>query len=211
MELLKYFLFLYSAMMINTQNTTISVVTPTPAVSTSTFNPVINNGSQLNNTNYMPADQSYFFVYGIVCTTQDCSPPNYCYNSTTCVCGNGMADNNNLTYTNKATYQGAYCNYQQKNQLTAFLLEFFVASGSGHFYSGRILNGCLKLVGTLVPFILTCVICCIKCTASDKGTGILALISGILGCLLVVWILVDVIMFGLNKFKDGNGVPLAHW
>ena len=27
----------------------------------------------------------------------------------------------------------------------------------------------------------------------------------------LAWWLADVIMFGINAYKDSNGVPLAHW
>jgi hypothetical protein len=38
------------------------------------------------------------------------------------------------------------CCYQQKGQLTAFLLEMFIGFGVGHFYIGNLYFGALKLV-----------------------------------------------------------------
>ena len=38
----------------------------------------------------------------------------------------------------------AFCQYNQKKQIYAFLLEFFIPAGAGHLYAKRTLSGILK-------------------------------------------------------------------
>jgi hypothetical protein len=114
----------------------------------------------------------------------------------------------------------------QKSQLTAFLFELFVPIGVGHFYANRITVGVIKLV-------LAIMFCLIYATIKyhlhpDNKSDLLinndnqdtdnteiekylAIIFCLLCCSLFVWQIVDLVMFGINKYPDGNNVPLASW
>lgn len=88
------------------------------------------------------------------------------YNATStkkssCVCNRGYA-----TYYGASTEEEGsngktsgifkYCCYKQKDQFKAFLLEFLIGFGAGHFYLGKIKHAVVKL---LIQFSL-CVFCC---------------------------------------------------
>ena len=66
---------------------------------------------------------------------------------THCVCVTGYVSG--FKY-NKNLDNSLYCDYKQKKQLTAFLLELFVGFGAGHFYRGNYLMARLKLVAFLI-------------------------------------------------------------
>jgi hypothetical protein len=47
---------------------------------------------------------------------------------------------------------------------------------------------------------------------NSSGAGLFFLIgSCAFICAGIIWQIVDLIMFGINNYKDGNNVPLAHW
>eukprot|EP00484_Ammonia_sp_Unknown_P027638 CAMPEP_0197036012 /NCGR_PEP_ID=MMETSP1384-20130603/13639_1 /TAXON_ID=29189 /ORGANISM="Ammonia sp." /LENGTH=214 /DNA_ID=CAMNT_0042466137 /DNA_START=44 /DNA_END=688 /DNA_ORIENTATION=+ len=158
-----------------------------------------------------------------------------------CVCDNGYTTHP-MPATNTAS-DVVYCNYQQRQQLTAFLLSFFVGwTGADRFYVGDWIVAVFKL---LYCTLITCCLvwCLLPCTiymASNRYEPVSteaaedAIVQRILrnvvmlrntvamgaiqccclflwalGC--IVWCLTDVILFGLNDVKDGNGVQLASW
>ena len=45
----------------------------------------------------------------------------------------------------------------------------------------------------------------------DPAKKYLGILFCCMCCGLFVWQIVDLIMFGINKYDDGNGVPLASW
>ena len=101
------------------------------------------------------------------------------------------------------------CNYKQKYQINAFLLELFPGFGVGHFYARRIGDGIAKLLASigLLFFVLIyplLIRCCSKC--GSFTVGLLFLISVIL---FIIYVIIDVAMFATNKFKDGNGIDLV--
>ena len=102
------------------------------------------------------------------------------------------------------------CNYEKKKQLIAFLLEFFIMFGSGHIYSENYALGILKAL----YFVLTCGLFISVRILSKKTeeNNTFILIISLLGCLtcagLLIWQLIDVVLFGLNRYVDGNGVEL---
>jgi hypothetical protein len=164
------------------------------------------------NSNYNKEDQTYFYKDNIVCTQNNCPFPNVCTDATVCRCAEGYAN-----FHTETMDPNVYCTYLQKKQLVAFLLEFFVTLGIGHFYAGRILFGVLKLLVYLGPIIIGILMCCcgLALKPNENSSGCLGLMTLICSCAFccaaLAWQLADLIMFGLNNYKDGNGVPLLHW
>lgn len=157
------------------------------------------------------ADVHFYYAENIVCTRSNCPLPNNCIDDSTCQCYQGFVD-----YHDNSTNNNTYCNYKQKKQIVAFMLEFFVSLGVGHLYAGRTVFGILKLLVMLGPVILMILNCCFGIAfKSERGQSILGIFTIIGGCILCVgyfaWQLVDLVMFGINKYRDGNGVPLQHW
>merc|ERR1712087_708776 len=106
-----------------------------------------------------------------------------------------------------------FCNYKQKQQLTAFLLQwFFGYFGGGHWYVGLTTLAGWHLG---VALFICCGTCCIAAVAAgaQEPNALVAVnccaCCGFLG--LFVWWLVDIIRFGMNWYKDGNGVELESW
>ena len=134
-----------------------------------------------------------------------------CLNSNICQCRKGFANiitqsteskNNNLTL----------CNYTQKRQLIAFLLEFFLGFGSGHFY--------VSFYSRAVPKLIICIIvwtlgCFIKHLAKKENPGAIFKIFFLTFCIICsgyfFWVIADLIMYGINGYNDGNYMPLASW
>ena len=130
-----------------------------------------------------------------------------------CLCDDG--------YTTYDAEEDKYCNYPQKEQLTAFLLSFFLGgAGAGRFYLENWLLAGLKL-GFCVGF--PCIICCIMCCfgigagiKDDMGSEGLMAATGCVGCCLIciytlgwlAWWLIDVILIGIGDVTDGNGANI---
>jgi hypothetical protein len=108
------------------------------------------------------------------------------------------------------------CNYHKKRQLVAFLFEFFLGFGAGHFYCENYVNASLKLVSFLFGI---CIICLLPLSAkfiNDKCESDCLVITT--SCFyylcamgLAFWFIYDLVIFGMNKYLDGNGIPLTHW
>ncbi len=171
----------------------------TPSVTAGNTNP---QQGQTGNPNAVqlqdPKDQFAFANTKVKCAQTNCSFPNMCVAEFVCKCGPGFAN----YFENSADQQNPnqYCPYGRKKQLISFLLEFFLPP-SGHFYAGQYLIAVLKL---LLPCALGLMLVFIE-NALVKG------ISGVGICGMSIWWLVDVILYGMNKYPDQNNVPLASW
>ena len=112
-----------------------------------------------------------------------------------------------------------YCNLVQKKQSIAFVLEFCVGFGAGHFYRHDYTMGSLKLVAFVLGIIFICSFPITAKCISDCDCDCIAIIISIIYylylCSLAVWYFWDLIYFGKNKYKDysnkGKSVPLKHW
>ena len=143
-----------------------------------------------------------FFSEG-ECNDQTCNQKNgKCVDPNKCVCNLGYS-NYKLKPSNKT------CSYKLKNQIIAFLLEFFLCFGVGHFYCLRYLMGIIKLCSFIVIIIFDCVMKNIKYKSNKARNGITVFIY-CLYFILILWQIFDICMFGMNKYKDGNGVPLLN-
>jgi hypothetical protein len=125
----------------------------------------------------------------------------------TCFEGNCICDIGYTTLPNDKIS----CEYEQRDHSVAFFLEFFFPLGAGHFYAEQMLYGLVKSV----LFILLCLFWCgdicnlrIRFTLNSKWDKIH------MGSVLVNFIaftlmhLIDLICFGFNIYKDGNGIDL---
>jgi len=145
-----------------------------------------------------PEDPFAYANTKVRCTQVNCPFPSTCVADYVCKCGPEVANyfvdsemKDNPTY---------YCIYSRKKQLVAFLLEFFIPP-FGHFYAGQYLIATLKLV---IPCILLLIFYLIQ-------NDIAKSISGVGMCALSIWWLVDIILYGINKYGDQKSVRLASW
>ena len=123
-------------------------------------------------------------------------------NNETCICFNTFASYPLDTYD--------MCGYPKKKQLYAFLLEFFVTFGVGHFYTGKYTIGVIKIFFWLVCYVLFFFLRVINKKKEENST--VTLVIALLGCMcccgMLIWQLVDILMYGLNQYLDGNGIEL---
>lgn len=177
-----------------------------------------------------PIYDKFFNVRNINCTNFNCPPINACLSEkagappTICKCQPGYVDfvvyskdiNGQSVNATVPASASQYCGYEQKKQLTAFLLQFFVFCGAGQFYVGNIKYAVPQLLLCLSPCLICCLQLCfgIKRGDAQGGSGP-ALVIMILNCLfsltVCAWWLADVIIFGMNNHLDSNGVPLKPW
>jgi hypothetical protein len=161
-------------------------------------------------TNYYSSNpDKYLSKQYIKCNADNCPAPNFCGKKTSaCYCEKGLA---NYPFTG---INDVYCQYEQHKQLTSFLLELFLNLGIGHFVIGQNLMGTFKLIIMLVPFILLILskVGLIKFGFKEGYVGItFAIVAIAFGVGAFAWWLTDAIMFGLNKYRDRNEVPLKKW
>jgi TM2 domain-containing membrane protein YozV len=150
------------------------------------------------------------------CDRHTCNPSHsYCMNSKICVCRPGFIS---------ITGSAKTCTYQMKKQIIALGLEMMFPLGAGHFYTGRILYGILKLLYFIYTlFILfmfykslknqkenrqrnhqTAVTCKEKLKIILKYFLILIFVT-----FFSIWYVSDITNFALNRILDGNGITLA--
>ena len=143
---------------------------------------------------------------GPACLTDaDCSGHGTCTVATgICKCDAGFI-------TPKASGAGQ-CSYEQKAQLTAFLLHFFLGEfGTGEFYAGNNGWGGGQLAITLgwVASLIT------GWSLAACGVPVVPYILYIVGAAGFLaefgWWLADDVLFGTNQRPDGNGEPLKPW
>ena len=140
------------------------------------------------------------------CNITNCPSVNgYCDGDKMCVCNSRFANfpvNKDLPA----------CNYERKKIIIAFTLELLLPFGSSYFYLGQNANGILKFsVLVLLPIILLYILChyfpCYK-QGGDLVFNFIT-IAYLIGFLL--WIIIDLINYTLNKNRDSNGIELVHW
>lgn len=170
-----------------------------------------NHDTKSVNKAYKMQDQKFFYIDKIECTDLNCQAPNYCEDSATCICGEGRA---NFNPSNEKSSQ--YCDYYQKKQLNAFMTETFTSNGFGHFYAGRHLFGFFKILALYSAVFFGLLLNCTNLVKKEKITSsclglflTLTYWSFLVGAIL--WQFIDMIMYGMNNYKDGNGIPLKHW
>ena len=126
-----------------------------------------------------------------------------CKEDNTCACLRGYS-------TIDSTKHGDfYCNYKKKSQVVAFLLEFIMSFGSGHFYVGNYIIGVLKMIFTA----FTCLLFC-QFHSLIKITEVKRYIRKVeLTCLCIWagWQVLDAVVLGLGLINDSNGIAMKGW
>ena len=135
-----------------------------------------------------------------------------------CSCNKGY-----ITYVND-TKNVKYCNFKQKKQSIAFILELCVGFGAGHFYRNHFVMASLKLVAFIlgIVFIFTFPITAKKVASDDCDCEWLAILLSIIYylylCGLAFWYIWDLVYFGKNKYLDytykteiGEGISFEPW
>ena len=99
-----------------------------------------------------------------------------------------------------------YCNYRKKSKVMAFLLEFVIGFGCGHFYMGHNILGTVKMIFTG----LFCLVFC-QYPSISKITELKRYARHVELFLIATWALwqiIDGILIAFGVYKDGNGYPL---
>lgn len=127
-----------------------------------------------------------------------------------CICDKGYTDDPKLP--------SIKCCYKKKSQFAAFLLETILGFGVGHFFIENYTLGVIKLCFQVTACCSCCLIGFCFCYKSNKHNEEpsnkqiflnIAFLSGIL--IYMIWQTVDLVLFGINFYKDGNGVELETW
>lgn len=108
------------------------------------------------------------------------------------------------------------CNYERKTQLKAFLFELFLGFGAGHFYTERYTMASLKLSAFIFGIFIICLFPITAKFLSEKLESDCLVLS--VSCFyylcsigLAFWFIYDLVMFGMNKYLDGNQIQLLSW
>ena len=120
-----------------------------------------------------------------------------------CICKKGFDTVDDLS---KGDF---YCNYRRKSKLIAFLLEFVLGYGSGHFYMGNILLATIKMIYTSITCLLFCQHNSLKKITEYKRIAVPLERFAVLGW--IIWQIVDGILIFFGFYNDGNGHELKGW
>ena len=140
----------------------------------------------------------------ILCNKYNC-PKNrgICNEDNVCVCLNGYETVDDLSLGNFD------CNYKKKSKLIAFLLEFVLGFGAGHFYMGHITLSTIKMIYTSLTCLLFCQYNSIQKITEIKRFAVP--LERILLCGWAVWQIIDGLLISFGYYKDGNGYELRSW
>eukprot|EP00340_Litonotus_pictus_P008849 CAMPEP_0170514712 /NCGR_PEP_ID=MMETSP0209-20121228/1287_1 /TAXON_ID=665100 ORGANISM="Litonotus pictus, Strain P1" /NCGR_SAMPLE_ID=MMETSP0209 /ASSEMBLY_ACC=CAM_ASM_000301 /LENGTH=253 /DNA_ID=CAMNT_0010798911 /DNA_START=81 /DNA_END=842 /DNA_ORIENTATION=- len=146
----------------------------------------------------------------IKCTSDNCSHGK-CIDEEYCVCHRGYASYKITNFEDSDEdidpKDKIYCDYQMKEQIVAFLLETIFILGFGHLYAGRIVHGVLKMLIILLFVAFDLLLKSWIASKSLKTKNFYYTLSLSLYFGLLVFQLLDIVMLGLNKYHDGNGMP----
>ena len=142
------------------------------------------------------------------CSAENCLYPSLCISKTICKCKEGFYNTNlenNGNYENK-------CKYVMKSSYSPFWVEIITNLGIGHMLIGNYYLGILKLFYIIFTFGFFYYVC-MSDANSRKNLGdcfhVFLSVLNLIFCLgLFAWWVVDAIFFGINKYKDINGVEL---
>jgi hypothetical protein len=125
--------------------------------------------------------------------------------SFSCVCNEG--------FTTYPETNNEKCNYSKKSQLTAFLLELFITYGAGHIYSENYKYGIPKLFFWLFSYYLFIALrMIVKNSEENPSLSLIVVIAAFFFCFgMLTWHIVDLVLYGMNIYSDGNGIDLIPW
>lgn len=179
------------------------------------------NDNTLNFLNFLsssqqPQKQKLRFLQKFICenSTISCSGHGECTpDKLNCMCESGFTtfpDPKDQIENNQR------CNYEKKKQLKAFLFELFLGFGAGHFYTERYTMAGLKLGAFIFGIFIICLFPITAKFLSEKLESDCLVLS--VSCFyylcsvgLAFWFIYDLVMFGMNKYNDGNGIQLQSW
>ena len=156
-----------------------------------TFYPVNSNDSETHQTLF-------------VCNKYTC-PKNRgtCNEKNECICKKGYDTVDDLS---KGDF---YCNYRKKSKLIAFLLEFVLGFGAGHFYMENVILATIKMIYTSFTCLLFCQFNNIKKITEYKKVAVPLEKFTLLGW--IIWQILDAFLIFCGVYKDGNGHELKSW
>ena len=134
------------------------------------------------------------------CSAKNCDK---CISTIVCQCPNGYAQDPKKTVNENEKS----CSYKMKKQWAFFLFELIFPFGFGHFYAKRFLFGFCKLFALI--FVVCADILVKKRIKNFKAkqnfnVGMYVLYFGYL-----VWHITDIVLIGINYWKDGKGIALS--
>ena len=132
-----------------------------------------------------------------------------CTNDFKCKCKNGYS-------TNFYEENFIFCDYKQYNKLITGLIELLFGFGFGHFYCERFFYGYLQLtIECILFFFLSLLISVFYYADNILNDGypfytniITNYYFPLMAIILLIWQLIDSILFFSSYFKDGNGINL---
>ena len=113
-----------------------------------------------------------------------CSGENFCF------CFDGFI----------STFQtSSFCDYEQKDRVLYFILEFVLSFGMGHFYAGNYIYGMIKFISYILIF-------GVYFGKFNKKKGIdAARIRLFLWLIFTLWQMIDSLCIGRGIYTDGKG------
>lgn len=200
--------------------------------STTTNAPTSSSGTTSNTTTDSTTEKyqaNKTYIVNPECTSDfDCSLNGACNSVTkTCTCkapfvtiyNNSTAvilkTSNNATLYTYPTQK--MCNYEQKKQLTAFMLSIFVGFGAEHFYLDNSGVGVAKCVFYIFcGFLNVLYLIFYKCVpGGEKYVSFIHSYEALyLACgvgYMLLWNIYDWVNIGFNDQLDGKGVRLSPW
>jgi hypothetical protein len=169
--------------------------------------------------------------------SKNCQAASYCDNMEPCsshgMCYVDLFSYYNMTSSNKKTKcicnigwksiedQEVKCCYEKKQQAIAFLFEFVLGFGTGHWYIGNKALSIVKMIFSITLCVVVWVTAFftlykkgdyeLKIERKEKRSRVYVWIMIAAICLFYVWQLIDAVLFGINFYKDGRGHELQEW
>lgn len=166
------------------------------------------NLKQNQTYDFLDGNANFYVKTSTSCDENNCQNPyGTCMNNNTCACNPGYTQD----YSTAIGKNNPICSYEMKKQAYFLLLEMIFWIGGGHFYAGRYLYGGLKAGYIIFIIILDCLtkIPLKRRTSSFQRCWYIFMYFLYFG--MLAWQLFDVIMIGLNNFKDGNNMYIYTW
>lgn len=143
----------------------------------------------------------------LICSKYNCPPARgSCTRDNKCVCIEGYTT---IQGENFGNFQ---CNYHQKSQTKAFLLEFIIGFGVGHFYLENYTLAIAKLTFCFMAAFIICFLpYSILSVKSQRLRNVFPYLQTVFGIIYCAWQVTDGVMIGVGMYKDGNGIKMSEW
>lgn len=142
------------------------------------------------------------------CNQLVCKPPGgSCSKEGKCQCLQGYI-------TVQSQNDHTLCNYAQKKQVIAFMLEMFGLIGFGFIYIGYYFRGLMKIFVffMIIVYGTQFIIVFLREKSDTQAAYFFKLaLSCCCICLPIFWHFLDLVNFAFNSFNDTNGIPLESW